>query len=65
MRGHARFAVAVPSTFNEVFRRRDAVDRVTGDEWIEAPPALYKTTTERRLTILARKLSIIVVPVML
>jgi hypothetical protein len=36
VRGYARFAVAIPSTFNEVIRRRDAVGRVIGDEWIEA-----------------------------
>ena len=50
---YVRIADAIPSAFNEVFRRRDAVDRLMGDEWIEALLALYETTTEGLLTYLA------------
>jgi hypothetical protein len=50
---YARINDHISGAFNEVFHKRDAIDKLMGDEWIEALLSLYKTTTEGLLTIIA------------
>jgi hypothetical protein len=50
---YARINDHISGAFNDVFRKRDAVDKLMGDEWIEALLSLYKTITEGLLTIIA------------
>lgn len=50
---YARINNHISGAFNDVFRKRDAIDKLMGDEWIEALLSLYKTITEGLLTIIA------------
>jgi hypothetical protein len=50
---YARINDHISGAFNDVFHKRDAIDKLMGDEWIEALLSLYKTTTEGLLTIIA------------
>jgi hypothetical protein len=50
---YARINDHISGAFNDVFRKRDAVDKLIGDECIEALLSLYKTITEGLLTIIA------------
>src|SRR6266404_1240281 len=48
-----RIADAIPSALNDGMTKRDAADKLLGDEWIEALLALYKAITEGLLTLIA------------
>ena len=50
---YVRIADAIPAALNDVMKKRDAVDKLLGDEWIEALLALYKSMTEGLLTLIA------------
>jgi hypothetical protein len=50
---YVRIADAMPSALNDVMKKRDAADKLLGDEWIEALLALYKSITEGLLTLIA------------
>lgn len=52
---YVRIADAIPSALNDVMRKRDAADKLLGDEWIEALLALYKAITEGLRTLIASR----------
>jgi len=49
---YVRIADEIPSAINDVMQKRDAADRLLGDDWIEALLALYKAITEGVLTLI-------------
>jgi hypothetical protein len=50
---YVRVVDSISPALNDVMKKRDATDKLLGDDWIEALLALYKSMTEGLMTLIA------------